>query len=72
MFRAYHFCLAKYSNFQPFSVALLNGYVYGGGSGYSIYSPIKVATEKTMYAMPECIIGYITDAGATYYLSRKF
>ena len=30
----------------------------------------RIATEKTMFAMPETKIGYCPDVGASYFLSR--
>ena len=36
----------------------------------SINSTFKIATEKTVIAMPEVRIGYFPDVGVTYYLSR--
>jgi 3-hydroxyisobutyryl-CoA hydrolase len=53
----------------PF-VALMNGYTMGGGVGLSIHAPFRVATEKTIFAMPEVSIGLIPDVGGTFFLSR--
>ena len=55
---------------QPIQVAFWNGFVMGGGVGISMNAPIRIATEKTLYAMPECAIGFFCDAGATYFLPR--
>ena len=41
----------------------------GGGVGVSIYSPIKIATEKSLFAMPEAKIGLFTDVSAGYFLN---
>lgn len=51
-------------------VAVWDGIVMGGGVGLSIHSPIRVATEKTMFAMPETGIGLFPDVGTTWALSR--
>ncbi|TMW97664.1 hypothetical protein EJD97_005173 [Solanum chilense] len=51
-------------------VALLNGVTMGGGAGISIPGTFRVATEKTVFATPETLIGYHPDAGASFYLSR--
>lgn len=42
----------------------------GGGVGVSIHSPIRIATEFSMFAMPEAKIGFFTDVGGGYFLSR--
>lgn len=51
-------------------VALWDGIVMGGGVGLSAHSPVRVATEKTMFAMPETLIGLFPDVGMTWRLSR--
>ena len=42
----------------------------GGGVGLSVNAPFRIATENTVFAMPETKIGYCPDVGATYFLSR--
>lgn len=51
-------------------VALMNGITMGGGVGLSVHAPFRVATEKTLLAMPETDIGFFPDVGATFFLSR--
>ena len=33
-------------------------------------APLKIATEKTIFAMPEARIGLFNDAGSTYFLTH--
>lgn len=42
----------------------------GGGVGVSVHAPIRIATDNTVYAMPETAIGFFTDVGGSYFLSR--
>ncbi len=42
----------------------------GGGVGLSAPATFRVATENTLFAMPETDIGYCPDVGGSYYLSR--
>ncbi|KAL5263971.1 hypothetical protein ACHWQZ_G005162 [Mnemiopsis leidyi] len=51
-------------------VALIHGITMGGGVGLSVHGKYRVATEKSLYAMPETAIGYFPDVGGTYFLSR--
>jgi hypothetical protein len=54
-----------------FSLGLiLTGITVGGGVGLSGMAPFRIATEKTVYAMPETKIGYAPDVGANYFLNR--
>ncbi|KAH7107601.1 3-hydroxyisobutyryl-coenzyme A hydrolase [Auriculariales sp. MPI-PUGE-AT-0066] len=51
-------------------IAILDGITMGGGVGLCIHAPFRVATEKTLFAMPETKIGYFPDVGASFFLSR--
>ena len=61
-------CLSKMTATRQISI--WNGIVMGGGVGLTWHSPIRVATDNSMYAMPETAIGFFTDVGGSYFLSR--
>ncbi|KAF9902309.1 hypothetical protein EC991_005049 [Linnemannia zychae] len=53
----------------PF-VAILNGVTMGGGVGLSVHAPFRIATENTLFAMPETNIGVFPDVGGSFFLPR--
>ncbi len=55
---------------NPILVALMDGIVMGGGVGISVHAPIRIATENSLFAMPEAKLGLFTDVGGGYFLSR--
>lgn len=42
----------------------------GGGVGLTWHSPIRIATDNTVFAMPETAIGFFADVGATWFLNH--
>lgn len=42
----------------------------GGGVGLTWHSPIRIATDNSLFAMPETAIGFFTDVGGGYFLPR--
>jgi enoyl-CoA hydratase len=51
-------------------VAVIDGITMGGGAGISVNGRYRIATERTLFAMPETAIGLFPDIGATHFLNR--
>ncbi|CAF1863969.1 BnaC04g56390D [Brassica napus] len=62
-----NYVMATYSKAQ---ISILNGIVMGGGAGVCVHGRFRIATENTVFAMPETALGLFPDVGASYFLSR--
>ena len=51
-------------------IAIMDGITMGGGVGVSSHGTVRIVSERTIFAMPEVIIGFLPDVGSTYLLSR--
>ena len=51
-------------------VAFMDGITMGGGVGLSVHAPFRIATENTVFAMPETAMGFFPDVGASFFLPR--
>lgn len=57
-------------NYKKPYVVIIDGITMGGAAFFSMTSKYRVATERTIFAMPETQIGFYTNAGSSYFLSR--
>ena len=70
LFREEYFFIQKLHRFAKPTIALARGITMGGGAGLSVNGSHCVATETTVFAMPEVFIGSVPDVGATRFLNR--
>lgn len=60
----------RIANYGKPVIALTSGLTMGGGIGISLHAALPVASDCTVFAMPETSIGFFPDIGASYFLSR--
>ena len=55
---------------KSIQIANWDGIVMGGGFGVTSMAPFRIATENSMFAMPQAKLGFFTDVCACYTLAR--
>ncbi len=69
-FRSEYTMNAAIKAFPKPYVSILDGVTMGGGVGISVHGSHRVATERSLFAMPETGIGLFPDVGGSWFLPR--
>ena len=68
-FREEYCLIQRIHRFPKPYIALVDGIAMGGGCGVAINGSHRIATERTIFAMPEVHIGLFPDVGASRFLN---
>jgi enoyl-CoA hydratase len=66
LFRREYMLVRRIKVFAKPYVALIGGIAMGGGIGVCVHASHRVATERTLMALPETRIGLFPDVGSSY------
>ncbi|MBV8131497.1 MAG: enoyl-CoA hydratase/isomerase family protein [Alphaproteobacteria bacterium] len=69
-FREEYELIRRIHRFPKPYITIIDGITMGGGAGISVNGAYCIATERTLFAMPETAIGLFPDVGATRFLNR--
>ena len=58
------------ANYKKPYIAFIDGLCLGGACGFAMCGKYRVATERSIVAMPETSVGFFGASGSSYYLSR--
>lgn len=69
-FRSEYELNARLAELETPVVSVIDGICMGGGLGLSVHGAFRVVSQRATMAMPETVIGFFPDVGATYFLPR--
>jgi enoyl-CoA hydratase len=70
LFRREYMLIRRIKVFPKPYVALIGGIAMGGGIGVCVHGSHRIATDRTLMALPETRIGLFPDVGSSYFLPR--